>query len=181
MVWSKSLLNGWDLFQKGITYEEFVARYNDKERVRFEDAYEKASFTASDLSWSDELKKAFGGPIPTIIMAENWCLDCMMSIAVFGRLMKETAAFDVRIIYRDDPNLSQKEKHDFLTWGREKIPVFVFMDQKGREIGRYASRPYTLEIAGIQGDIEKVKAMYQDGSYRQEMLSELKAALAFEV
>ncbi|MBT9260095.1 MAG: thioredoxin family protein [Clostridiales bacterium] len=177
MVWSKTLLNGKDLFQRGITYEEFIGRYDERQKARFDGAYEKAHFGEDDLQWFRRLKEE-RGPIATLVIAENWCGDCIMCVAALGKLQEATGAFDLRFLYRDDPAIAQEVERYFLTWGRKKIPVFVFLDEEGREIGRYASRPYTQEMAGLQGDHEKVKTLYQDGSYCRELAAELKAALA---
>ncbi|MDI3270398.1 MAG: thioredoxin family protein [Bacillota bacterium] len=177
MVWSKTLLDGHDLLKRGISYEEFIARYDERQRARFNSAYENAHFSEEDLAWFRRLQEERGKPIPTLVVAENWCGDCIMCVAALRKLAEETGAFNLHFLYRDDPELQEAVERYFLTWGRKKIPVFVFLDEEGREVGRYASRPYSQEMAGLQGDNEKVKAAYQDGSYCGEMAAELKAAL----
>lgn len=178
MVWFKPVWDGAAIFERGVTYDDFVANYDEQRRQRFDDAYNRASFKPEDLAWFRERAAREGGRIRTLVVNENWCGDGIMNLAVLGRLNAETGAFDIRVIYRDaEENAADVERY-FLTYGRKKIPVFVFLDREGREIGRFASRPEEQEHARIRGDQEGLMAPYRSGAYVDEVVRELKAALA---
>src|SRR5690606_33275365 len=117
------------------------------------------------------------GIIRDQMVNERWCGDGIYNLALLGRLNAETGAFDIRVIYRDAPENAEDVERYFLTLGGKKLPVFVFLDRDGREIGRFASRPREQELAQIRGDREGLVGPYRDGSYVPAALAEFKAAL----
>ncbi|HLS88932.1 MAG TPA: thioredoxin family protein [Sphingobacteriaceae bacterium] len=178
MVWYKPVLDAVPIFEKGIPYEEFVANYDEGQRERFDNAYNAAQISQEDLEWFRERARREGGPIRTLVINENWCGDGIFNLALLGRINAETGAFHIRVIYRDAPENAEVVEKYFLTLGRKKLPVFVFIDREGREMGRFASRPEEQEFARIQGDDEGVRRPYRDGSYVAAAIAEFKAALA---
>ncbi|MFO7246460.1 MAG: thioredoxin family protein [Thermaerobacter sp.] len=177
MVWYKPVHNALPIFQRGITYEEFVANYDEEQRRRFDEAYRQVRLDPQDAVWFKERARQEGGVIRTLVVNENWCGDGIYNLALLGRLNAETGAFDIRVIYRDAPENAEDVERYFLTLGGKKLPVFVFLDRDGREIGRFASRPREQELAQIRGDREGLVGPYRDGSYVPAALAEFKAAL----
>lgn len=177
MVWFKPVADAVPIFERGVTYEEFVANYDQEQRQRFDDAYARVSLSPEDIEWFRNRAQQEGGTIRTLVVNENWCGDGIYNLALLGRLNAETGAFDIRVIYRDAPENAEVVERYFLTLGGKKLPVFVFLDRDGREIGRFASRPREQELAQIRGDVDGLRGPYRDGSYVPAALAEFKAAL----
>ncbi|HEX6989130.1 MAG TPA: thioredoxin family protein [Bacillota bacterium] len=178
MVWFKPVANAVPIFERGIPYEDFVANYDEQQRERFDTAYGRVALNQEDLDWFRSRARQEGGTIRTLVVNENWCGDGIFNLAVLGRIYAQTGAFDIRVIYRDAPEHAGDVERYFLTLGSKKLPVFVFIDREGREIGRFASRPREQEIAKIRGDDQGLLGPYRDGSYVSAVVAEFKAALA---
>lgn len=177
MVWFKPVVDAVPLFERGVSYEEFVANYDEAQRERFDAAYARVELSSEDREWFRSRAQQEGGTIRTLVVNENWCGDGIFNLALLGRINAETGAFDIRVLYRDAPENAEVVERYFLTLGGKKLPVFVFIDREGREIGRFASRPRDQEIAKITGDDEGARRPYLDGSYVPAAIAEFKAAL----
>ncbi len=127
------------------------------------------------------------GEVVALALSESWCGDCVENLPVLCKIAARHRFLKVHIFPRDQ-NLDIMDQ--YLTRGRRTIPVFVFFDYEGTEIGRFVERPpgahefmkKAMEsVSGLfakeqQRRIYKARAelrrMYKAG-FRQETVAEI--------
>ena len=124
-------------FAQGLTYDEYKAQMT-RNRERFEENERRVELREEDLAAFRELPR----PIHVLVLAEDWCGDVIANLPVLGRLAEESGKLDVRVFLRDqNDDIMQR----YLNHGSFKsIPVFVFLDERFREIGHWIERPASV-------------------------------------
>ncbi|AZU60244.1 thioredoxin family protein [Neobacillus mesonae] len=141
-------LNSW--FQNGMTVDEYInGMTRNKEEML--SIYEQFTLKDGDRSKLEALK---GKGLRVIVLSEDWCGDSLLNNPVLLRVA-EGADIDVRFLLRDQ-NLELMDQ--YLTNGTSRaIPIFVFIDQDGNEIGVWGPRaPEMQEL------VEKERATLPD-------------------
>ena len=124
----------WD---KGITYEAFKAAMT-RNQERFAENESRVALDPETVRTFKSQPK----PLRILALAEDWCGDVVANLPILGRLAKEVPTLDVRIFLRDQ-NLDLMER--WLNQGKyQSIPVFVFFDEKFRELGHWIERPASV-------------------------------------
>ena len=121
--------------------------------MSFDEYLEKADMNVptmkqnfADTQVSDEDHRYFAwvsaeltpGSIRVLALSESWCGDCVENLPVVAKLASLYSCFGLLVFSRDD-NLDIMDK--YLTGGKRTIPVFVFFDETGKDIGRFIERP----------------------------------------
>lgn len=77
--------------------------------------------------------------IDILVITEGWCGDAAQIIPVVEKIIAENKNLRTHYILRDEhPEIMDM----FLTNGKSRsIPIFVFMDEEGKVIGKYGPRP----------------------------------------
>src|SRR5690625_1693115 len=119
-------LNNW--FDKGLTKEEYIDSL-DQLRDGFFDIYDDYTLPDNE-EFFNELKEK---NLRTIMLAEVWCGHCMLNIPIFFHLA-DKVNMPVSILPRDD-NLELMDQ--YLTNEKRIIPIFIFIDQNGNEVGKW--------------------------------------------
>jgi hypothetical protein len=129
-------------FEQGLTYEAFKARMT-RNRERFEENERRVQIAPEHVAAFRQLE----APLHVLVLAEDWCGDVIANLPVLGRLAQESGKLDLRIFLRDE-NDDLMER--YLNQGKYKsIPVFVFFDERFREIGHWIERPASVtELRG---------------------------------
>ncbi len=78
------------------------------------------------------------GSVRVLALSESWCGDCVENLPVLAKLASLYPFLKLGIFPRDQ-NLDIMDR--YLTGGIRIIPVFVFYDESGAEIGRFVERP----------------------------------------
>jgi Thioredoxin len=141
-------LNTW--FQKGLTAEEYINSMtrNKDEMVSI---YEKFTVNAADKGTLETLKAR---ELRAIVLTEDWCGDALLNNPILLRI-GEAAGMEVRFVLRDQ-NLELMDQ--YLTNGTARsIPIFIFIDQEGNEVGVWGPR-----APEIQALVEKGRAALPD-------------------
>lgn len=125
-------LNDW--FDKGIEKEEYMATL-DQHRDSFMKIYNNFKVPEQDKS----LLKSKAN-LRVVVLAEVWCGHCMLNIPILLRL-SEKANMPVRFILRDE-NLELMDK--YLTNGNRTIPIFIFIDEDGKEVAKWGPMANTI-------------------------------------
>jgi Thioredoxin len=141
-------LNSW--FQKGLTKDEYidVMKVNKEGMVSIYDRFELKEEDKKRLEaiQSKELR--------AIVLTEDWCGDAKLNNPVLLRVA-EVANMEVRFVLRDQ-NLELMDQ--YLTNGTSRaIPIFIFIDQEGNEVGVWGPR-----APEIQALVEKGRAELPD-------------------
>jgi thiol-disulfide isomerase/thioredoxin len=151
--------------QRALSFEEYV----DKAEMNVPTIranYEDTEVSEEDHKYFSSLSSRLGnGAIKVLAISEPWCGDCVENLPIVAKLASLYPCFDLLVFSRDD-NLDIMDR--YLTDGRRAIPVFVFFDNEGQEIGRFIERPpgardFLAKEAEKHKDFseeEKQKAMY---------------------
>ena len=124
----------WDT---GLTYDAFKAAMT-RNQERFTQNEERVALDPATVRAFASLPQR----LRVLVLAEDWCGDVVANLPILGRLAREVPRLDVRIFYRDQ-NLDLMER--WLNQGKyQSIPVFVFFDEKFRELGHWIERPASV-------------------------------------
>jgi hypothetical protein len=138
-------LNAW--FQKGLTFEEYtdLMTRNKEEMLSI---YERFHLTNEDRNKLEALRSK---GLRAIVLTEDWCGDAMLNNPVLLRVT-EAAGIEVRFVLRDS-NLELMDQ--YLTNGTSRaIPIFVFIDQAGNEVGVWGPRSPEMQALVEKGRAE---------------------------
>lgn len=141
-------LNSW--FQKGLTKDEYIGQMtrNKEGMVSIYDRFEL------DNEFKKKLEAIQSRNLKAIVLTEDWCGDAMLNNPVLLRIA-EAANMEVRFVLRDQ-NLELMDQ--YLTNGTSRaIPIFIFIDQEGNEVGVWGPR-----APEIQALVEKGRAELPD-------------------
>ena len=106
------------------------------------------------------------GAVTVLALSEPWCGDCIENLPVIAK-MASLYPFMRLAVFPRDLNLGIMDR--YLTDGERTIPIFVFFDAEGVEIGRFIERPPGAHafLAGARKRLESLtpegqkKGMYQ--------------------
>jgi len=124
-------------FEQGLTYAAFKAQMT-RNLDRVEENERRVELRPEDVA-------AFRGlprPLNVVVLAEDWCGDVIANLPVLGRIAQESGRLDIRVFLRDqNDDIMQR----YLNQGKYKsIPVFVFLDERFRELGHWIERPASV-------------------------------------
>lgn len=122
-------LNEW--FDKGMSIESYVDELTDH-RENFEKIY-------ADFSMPDDaavIEKIQNNNLKALVIAEPWCGHCMLNIPILKRI-SEKSGMNISVCLRDThPQLMDQ----YETNGKRIIPIFIFIDDEGREVSKWGPR-----------------------------------------
>jgi hypothetical protein len=124
-------LNSW--FEKGLTKDEYIGlmKVNKEGMAAIYDRFELKEEDKKKLEAIQSKK------LRVIVLTEDWCGDAKLNNPVLLRLA-EAANMEVRFVLRDQ-NLELMDQ--YLTNGTSRaIPIFIFIDQEGNEVGVWGPR-----------------------------------------
>jgi thiol-disulfide isomerase/thioredoxin len=138
-----------EYLDRGLDFEAYLAQadmnvptmkenYNDTRIAPEDDAY----FRALDERLPHGAVSIFG-------FSEPWCGDCVENVPVVAKLVSLYPVFRLYLFPRDT-NLDIMD--ECVGEGFRTIPIFVFYDEGGQEIGRFVERP-----AGAHAFMAKAK------------------------
>lgn len=125
-------------FEKGMTFEEYrnSMQVNQPELTQ---VYEQLTFIEEDLFTFKNLEnRNWRG----IVLTADWCGDAALNVPVLQRIAEESN-IELRFLIRDE-NLELMDQ--YLTNGKSRsIPIFVFIDQDGKEAMVWGPRALHVE------------------------------------
>lgn len=134
-------LNNW--FEQGLTKDQYMEDLADL-KDGFHTIYNTFEVPKGDQSLLPEYKN-----LRVIVLAEVWCGHCMLNIPILLKLA-EAAEIDIRFLPRD----SHLELMDqYLTDNKRYIPIFVFIDEAGNELGTWG--PMSPEVKAYTDELKK--------------------------
>nr|WP_306453804.1 thioredoxin family protein [Bacillus sp. 7884-1] len=138
-------LNSW--FQKGLTKDQYIdAMTRNKEEMV--SIYERFELKEEDKR---KLEAMQSKKLRAIVLTEDWCGDAMLNNPVLLRVA-EAANIEVRFVLRDQ-NLELMDR--YLTNGTSRaIPIFIFIDQEGNEVGVWGPRAPEMQALVEKGRAE---------------------------
>jgi|SRR5699024_994093 len=134
-------LNNW--YNKGISAEAYRNDL-DKHKEHFYQIYDQFQIPEADLDFLKEKSH-----LRVVALAEVWCGHCMMDVPILHR-MAEAANMEVSMLPRDEHlELMDQYKVD----GKRYIPIFIFIDEAGNEIGKWG--PMTSNVKALVNQLKE--------------------------
>lgn len=159
----------YDLYNKGVSFEEFVNK--DKDTYR-----EKTLEILNKIKLNDDLinkVKSIDKKIKVLVCAEIWCPDCMINVPVLEKIRQYNDNIDISIVEKDG------NEDFFIKYSEEdrvKIPTFVFFDENFQELGSFVEHPKKIKdiiSKGNQPNIIVAMRKYRKGEYAEETLKDI--------
>lgn len=152
--WIKVSLQDW--YDKGISKEAYMAKL-DKLKDGFQTIYNAFAVPDIDVSTLQDIKH-----LRVIVLAEVWCGHCMLNIPILLRTL-EAANIPVRFLTRDR-HLSLMDQ--YLTDDKRFIPIFIFIDENGKEIGKWG--PMAPVVKAYIDELKKDVPAKDDPTYKEK-------------
>ncbi|ADD03263.1 conserved hypothetical protein [Thermoanaerobacter italicus Ab9] len=153
-----------ELFEKGITFEEFVKESEENIAKRIKDRYEK---TVLDEDLIEKIK--FKDEVNILAFAESWCPDSQVNVPIVAKIASYNKNFKLRILKREG---NEEYMKPYYIDGKAKIPTFVFMDKDFKEIGHWIERPGIVKELAKSGE-EDWRRDYLKGKYDKNIIEEI--------
>lgn len=125
-----------EIYSHGFDYSAYVDG-SERHQERMTQAYEAAEAYVGSLDHA--MLELCNTPMKVLCIAESWCGDCGNGVPVIAKLAELMDQWQFTIAKRDD--FEEIVDQYYTTAGRKKIPVIVFADLDGEEIGRWVERP----------------------------------------
>ncbi len=155
-----------ELQARALSFDQYLAKA-DMNVPTMKENFEDTVLTPGDQAFFASLsQKLPAGAVTALVLSESWCGDCVENLPALAKLASLHPFLRLWIFPRDT-NLDIMDR--YLTDGKRTIPVFVFFDQEGKEIGRFIERPQGAhaflaearrKLEGLTPDEQK-KGMYQ--------------------
>jgi len=127
-----------DWENRALSFDEYLAKA-DMNVPTMRENFEGTKIRPDDDNFFRALSSRLpGGAVKVLAISEPWCGDCVENLPVLAK-MASLYPFLRLYVFSRDQNLDIMDQ--YLTDGKRIIPVFVFFDQSGSEIGRFIERP----------------------------------------
>lgn len=162
-------MNIIEVFNNGISFENFVNNDADTYREKTLEVYENIDFNEGLISRLKNINKK----INILVCAEIWCPDCMINVPVLKKMKDYNDNINISIVAKED-NEEVFKKHAVA--GGIRIPTFVIYDEKFNELGSFIEYPKEIKNIVNSGNQPKViiaKRKYRKGEYAEETLKDI--------
>jgi hypothetical protein len=124
-----------ELWEQGLTFEDFVAVAGERYKGLWEGVYRTARLPEWAMAPGAEERRF-------LVIAEDWCGDASNIVPVVARWVAAIPGFSMRIIRRDQhPEVMDR----YLTGTARSIPIVIVLDREFRELGHWGPRPNELQ------------------------------------
>ena len=123
-------------YKSGKTFKEYLAS-GIRNLELFQDNYNGTVISPEQAKKLQDLAAKPGGPHHVLAIGEDWCPDVYRGAPVAARIA-EAMGIEYRFFERDQ---NKDIMAEFLNGEFESIPVIVFYDRDGRELGHFTERP----------------------------------------
>lgn len=158
-----------DLFERGLSFMEFVNQDKDTHKEKTLDLYHS-------IVIEDELEsqiKSIHRKVNVLVFAEIWCPDCMINVPALQKIVDINPNFNISIVSREG---NESYMEDYKVNGKPKIPTFLFLDDHFNLLGAFIEQPQVvraIEAKGKQVEIIVAKRKYRKGEYMIETIQEM--------
>lgn len=123
-----------EAFHKGLAYDAFLAQYGtDEYRRRWRHVHDAVHLSPDQVA----LLASFKRHMPVLCLAGAWCGDCVFQCPILEHFAQASPRIELKFVDRDaDPALREA----LSICGGARVPVVVFLNEEGEEVGRYGDR-----------------------------------------
>ena len=128
------MLTDSQLFETGLPYREFLAKYGTEEHRRRWDGLHAA------VRLTDAQRQLLGGftrHMPVMVLAGTWCGDCVSQCPIFDHFASTSACLDIRYFDRD---ACSELANELSICGAPRVPAVLFLSEDWFHCGQFGDR-----------------------------------------
>jgi thiol-disulfide isomerase/thioredoxin len=177
-----------EYLERGLDFESYLEKADmnvPTMKANFADTKIRSEDDAYFGSLAEKLPRE---AISIACFSESWCGDCVENLPIVAKMASTYPIFRLYVFPRD---LNLDIMDEYFGEGFRTIPVFIFYDPNGEEIGRFIERPKGAhafmdqakeQLAGLPPEERKrgmyrartkLRKLYKDG-LRDETVSEIR-------
>lgn len=155
-----------EIFSEGLPYEAYAAGLDAEEQAEFRRSYEGVRIGKDDIEDLGRLCT----PLRVAAFSEGWCPDCVINVPVLARIAESACNLELRCFTRSEhPELVKQ-------LNIEKVPTFIFFNEKMEEIARWVERPASIAESlrkGNSAEQRLAKIAYKQGKFQPDTVDEI--------
>ncbi|SDL27762.1 thioredoxin family protein [Natronincola ferrireducens] len=162
-------MNLHQLFELGVSFQEFLNKDQDINREKTLEIYENIFLTEEMVHKIQKIDT----PIYVLAFAEIWCPDCMINVPALQKMKDINPKIEVAILPREG---YEAYMSGYKVGGKVKIPTFVILDSQYEEKGVFIETPKIVKdivAKGNQVEIIVAKRKYRKGEYIKDTIEEI--------
>lgn len=158
-----------DLFNKGVSFKEFVNQDADAYKEKTLQILGEIQFEAEQVNDIRQINDK----VHILVCAEMWCPDCMINVPVIEKMRLLNSNINISIVGKEG------NEEFFKKYAPEesvKIPTFVVFNKDFEEMGSLVEHPTIIkDILVSSNQPNRIVAMrkYRKGEYAKETLDDL--------
>lgn len=125
-------------FQASLSWDFFLNTM-EVNREQIEKNYASYSLSRSNLDAIAKWK-----PMDVIVLAHDWCGDVVANLPLFAKIETETRKLKLHILLKDPDNTDIGKLYPHAD-GDVHIPIYLFFDKEGKELGHFIERTKELD------------------------------------
>lgn len=139
-------------FEEGLNYSDYLKKIADQlyELDKTDKENEMSTYYSLNLKRIERLEKTFhlsdeqkgelkslNKDFKLLVISEGWCGDAAQIMPIVNAMVEELG-IDQKIVFRDE---NQELINSYLTNGGQSIPIFIGVDNDGKELFKFGPRP----------------------------------------
>lgn len=127
-------MNFGSIFEQGLSYEAFLAKFGTEEHRR------RWSAVHGQVALSDQqqsLLRSFRREMKVLVVAGTWCGDCVNQCPIFSHFAAANDKIRIRFFDRDD---SAELAMELSICGAPRVPSLLFLSEDNSPCGRAGDR-----------------------------------------
>ena len=139
-------------FREALTWRDFL------EAMQTNRAATEANFAAYELEPADRAITDRWPEFEVLAVTMDWCGDSVANLPLFAKLERLTGRIRLRILLRDPANQDIAALYPHAD-GDVHIPIYIFFDREGRELGHFIERTPELDVE-LHGMVARYRAAH---------------------
>jgi hypothetical protein len=125
-----------EYYDKALTYDEYIDLLG--ENLSLHQLHYKKFYLSDENVYKISLLNSYR----ILVITEPWCGDSLALLPVIRKVSESRPDWEMKVIRRDEnPGLIDQ----YLTNGARAIPIFLFLDEKGKPVLKWGPRPDTAQ------------------------------------
>jgi len=141
-------------FREALTWQDFLGE------MRTNKAATEANYAAYELEAEDRAITDRWPEFDVLAITMDWCGDSAANLPLFAKLERLTGRIKLRILLRDPGNQDLAALYPHSD-GDVHIPIYIFFDRGGRELGHFIERTPELDVE-LEGMVARYRAAHPE-------------------
>jgi hypothetical protein len=141
-------------FREALSWRDFL------EAMQTNRPATEANFAAYALEPADRAITDRWPEFEVLAVTMDWCGDSVANLPLFAKLERLTGRIRLRILLRDPANRDLAALYPHAD-GDVHIPIYIFFDREGRELGHFIERSPELDVE-LEGMVARYRAAHPE-------------------